>query len=160
VVQTNPVSLLNAADIAALPQLSKIHALNPQAMRDSRSLSDLTGLKALGIQLVTLQPGRQAWEYHRHLYEEQCFYILVGQGHADIDGVLHALGPGDFLGFAAQGAAHTLINTDTEPLVFIAARTQLELDVCDYPRLGKRLYMNGDEEALVDLTAVNQPGVL
>ncbi|MEJ6007417.1 cupin domain-containing protein [Paucibacter sp. AS339] len=159
-MQTNPVSLLKAADIAVLPQLSKIHALNPQAMRDSRSLSDLTGLKALGIQLVTLQPGRQAWEYHRHLYEEQCFYILAGQGHADIDGVLHALGPGDFLGFAAQGAAHTLINTGTEPLVFIAARTQLELDVCDYPRLGKRLYMNGDEEALVDLAAVSQPGVL
>ncbi|MFY7863346.1 cupin domain-containing protein [Roseateles sp.] len=158
--RSKPVSLLKAAEIAGMPLVSKTHALNPQAVRDSRSLSAVTGLTALGFQLVTLQPGRLAWEYHRHLYEEQCFYILAGQGHADIDGVLHALGPGDFLGFAAQGAAHTLINTGTEPLVFIAARTHLELDVCDYPRLGKRLYMNGGEEALVDLTAVSQPGVL
>ncbi len=151
-----PLSLLKADKIAALPERSKTHALNAQAVRESRSLSAPTGMKALGVQLLTLQAGRQAWEYHRHLYEEQCLFILSGQGQAEIEGECYTLGPGDFLGFAAGGEAHTLRNSGTEPLVFLAARTQLVLDVCDYPKLRKRLYMNGSEEVLVDWADVRQ----
>lgn len=36
----------------------------------------------------------------------------------------------------------------------LSARVNLEQDVCDYPRKKKRLYMNGAEEALVDLADV------
>ncbi|OYT87949.1 MAG: hypothetical protein CFE43_21555 [Burkholderiales bacterium PBB3] len=41
-----------------------------------------------------------------------------------------------------------------EPLVFLAARTLLQQDVCDYPHKRKRLYMTGPEEALVDFSEI------
>ena len=89
-----------------------------------------------------------------NLYEEQCFYILSGCGEAIIDDKTFAIGPGDFLGFPKNGVAHTILNNGVEPLVFLAARTMLEQDVCDYPRKNKRLYMSGAEEALVDFSDI------
>lgn len=113
-----------------------------------------TGLTDLGFHLMTVSPGRAYSEYHRHLYEEQCFFVLSGRGEATIDEKTYPIEPGDFLGFRKQGAAHTIVNSGEVPLVMLSARTNLEQDVCDYPRRGKRLYMNGAQEALVDLGAV------
>ena len=70
----------------------------------------------------------------------------------------YAIGPDDFLGFPKNGAAHTLLNNGDEPLIFLSARTNLEQDVCDYPRLQKRLYMNGVQEAVVDFADVKTEG--
>lgn len=146
--------LLTAAAIADLPVHTKTHRLNPRAVRRAQALGAATGLTQLGLHLMRVAPGHRSTEYHFHHYEEQAFYILSGRGEALIDGARRPIGPGDFLGFARCGAAHTLINTGDEDLVFLAARTQLEQDVCDYPMLGKRLYMNGEEEMLVDLDQV------
>lgn len=151
---TPPRELLKAADIEAMEGQSKTHLLNPNAVRVAKSLGDATGLTQLGFHLMTVMPGHESTEYHRHLYEEQCFYILSGRGEVVIDEQRHALEPGDFAGFPRRGAAHTMVNTGDQPLVFLTARTLLEQDVCDYPRQQKRLYMTGSEEALVDFGAV------
>jgi uncharacterized cupin superfamily protein len=98
---------------------------------------------------MTVLPGHEASEYHRHLYEEECYYILAGEGQVRIGDERHSVRAGDFPGFKANGAPHVLLNSGAEPLVFLMARTNLELDVCDYPDRGRRLYMNGAEEALV-----------
>lgn len=148
----------SAAAIDALPWQRKSHLLDAEARRDAKPLAALAGLQQLGFQLVRLEPGREPWVYHRHLYEEQCLYVLEGEGEAQIGEGRVPLKAGDFLGFVAGGEAHTLRNTGAEPLLFIAARTQLTLDVCDYPRHGKRLYMNDDEEVLVDLSEVRRVG--
>jgi uncharacterized cupin superfamily protein len=146
----NPVELVKAADIAAMEGHSKTHLLNPEAIRVSKALGRATGLTDLGVQLMTVMPGREYAEYHRHLCEEQCFYILSGRGAAIIDEKTYAIAAGDFLGFPKDGVAHTILNNGDEPLVFLCARVNLEQDVCDYPRKKKRLYMNGAEEVLVD----------
>ncbi|HYF62490.1 MAG TPA: cupin domain-containing protein [Herpetosiphonaceae bacterium] len=101
---------------------------------------------------MTVPPGREASEYHRHLYEEECYYILSGQGELVIDERACPVGTGDFLGFPANGRAHTLKTSGDAPLVFLAARHMLEQDVCDYPRQNMRMYMNGAEEAFVSLS--------
>ncbi|NVD97573.1 cupin domain-containing protein [Massilia sp. BJB1822] len=155
---SHPVELLTAAQIAAMKGEAKTHLLNPEAQRASKSLGGATGLSSLGFHQMTVQPGRAYSEYHRHLYEEQCFYILSGQGEAIIEEQRHTIGPGDFLGFPAKGAAHTIVNTGSEPLVMLSARVNLEQDVCDYPRLQKRLYMNGVEEAVVDFVNIRIEG--
>lgn len=146
--------ILPAAAIAALPAHRKVHDLNPEAVRSAKFLGMAAGLTKLGFDLMTVLPGHEASEFHRHLYEEECYYILAGSGTIRIDDEHHPVGPGDFLGFRADGRAHTLSNTGSEPLVFLMARTKLEQDVCDYPDRNKRLYMNGDEEAFVALDAV------
>lgn len=151
---SNPAELLKAEDIAKMEGKSRAHLLNPDAIRVAKSLGDVTGLTDLGFQLMTVMPGHEYAEYHRHLYEEQCFYILSGSGEAIIAGKHFAIGSGDFLGFPKNGVAHTILNNGNESLIMISARTNLEQDVCEYPRKKKRLYMNGTEEALVDFDDV------
>ena len=151
-----PRALLSRAAIEALPVQEKAHLLDPQAVRQARFLSAATGMEQLGCQLMSLAPGRSSAEYHRHLYEEQCFYVLSGEGRVLIEDQWHPLRTGDFLGFAARGEAHSIHNSGSEPLLMFAARIHLEQDVCDYPHQGKRLYMNGEEEVLVALAEVRR----
>lgn len=147
----HPRELLSAAAIAALPGQIKTHSLNPNAVRTARSLGDAVGLTQLGVHLVTIEPGRNSTEYHRHLVEEECVYVLSGQGLAEIGDQTYAVGAGDFMGFPRKGVAHALSNTGDVPLVCLVAGQRLEHDVCDYPRQAKRLYITGPDEMLVDL---------
>jgi uncharacterized cupin superfamily protein len=146
----HPRELLKAADIETMAPQRSVHSLNERAVRFKKSLGDVTGITQFGFHLVTLMPGHDSTEYHRHLYEEECVYILSGFGEATIDGQVYEIAPGDFMGFAREGAAHTLSNTGDIPLVLIVAGQRLEHDVCDYPRKRKRLYVAGPNEVLVD----------
>lgn len=147
--------LLTADAIAALPSQTKVHRLNPNAVRNTKSLGDAVGLTHMGVHLVTILPGRDTTEYHRHWYEEEFLYVLSGHGTADIDGQLHPVGAGDFMGFGRSAAAHSLSNTSTEPLVCLVGGQRLENDVCDYPRKNKRLYIHGLQEDMVNLQHIN-----
>ena len=103
---------------------------------------------------MEVEPGHEYSEYHRHLYEEQCFYVLSGSGTAVIEETEYPVSSGDFIGFPKNGVAHTIVNSGVEPLKFICARVNLEQDVCDYPRQKKRLHKNGAEESLVDFKSI------
>jgi uncharacterized cupin superfamily protein len=149
-----PRELLKAGDIEAMPATLNIHPLNPNGVRHRKSLGDATGLTQIGVHRIELQPGHDSSEYHRHLYEEECVYVLSGRGTATIDDKQHAIGPGDFLGFARNGPAHVLTNSGDESLVLLVMGQRLAQDVCDYPRRQLRLYINGDQEDLVDFGAI------
>jgi uncharacterized cupin superfamily protein len=148
---TQARELLTAADIAAMPAQRRVHPLNENAVRLQKSLGDAAGLTQLGFHHVTVMPGHDSTEYHRHLYEEECLYILSGQGEAIIDEQTYAVGPGDFMGFPRRGVAHTMVNKGSEPLVYLVVGPRIEHDVCDYPRLGRRLHVNGADKVFVDL---------
>lgn len=150
-IPKHPRELLKAADIEAMQADRSVHVLNKNAVRLKKPLGDLTGLTQFGFLLVTLMPGHESAEYHRHLHEEECAYVLSGNGTLTLDGRAYEVGPGDFMGFPREGAAHTVSNTGDVPLVLIVAGQRLEHDVCDYPRKGKRLYVAGPDEVLVDL---------
>ena len=96
-----PRELLKAADIAKMEPTRAVHSLNPNAVRLKRTLSDLTGLTQFGVHLLTLMPGHESAEYHRHLYEEEFVYVLSGTGAVTIGERTSEIGPGDFLGFRA-----------------------------------------------------------
>jgi uncharacterized cupin superfamily protein len=124
-------------------------------VRSTQSLGDAVGLNHIGVHLVTILPGRDTTEYHRHWCEEEFLYVLSGQGTANIDDQLHAVAAGDFMGFGRRSVAHSLTNTGTEPLVCLVGGQRLENDVCDYPRQSKRLYINGPQEDMVNLQDIN-----
>lgn len=146
--------LISSTDVAEMPWQEKVHLVNSNAVRFAKALGAASGLTQLGFHVMKVMPGHEYSEYHRHIYEEQCFFILSGCGEAIIDEKIFPIGPGDFLGFPRNGVAHTMLNNGNEPLVFLAARTMLEQDVCDYPRKNKRLYMSGPEETLVDFSEI------
>ncbi|WP_205746426.1 cupin domain-containing protein [Dyella amyloliquefaciens] len=154
---TAPRELLKATDIEAMPATVSIHSLNPNGVRHRKSLGDATGLTQIGVHRIELQPGHDSSEYHRHLYEEECVYVLSGHGTALIDDQPHVVGAGDFLGFARNGPAHVLTNSGSEPLVLLVMGQRLAQDVCDYPHRRLRLYVNGEQEDLVDFEAI-RPG--
>lgn len=150
-----PRELLTATAIAALAGQRRVHPLNPNAVRNVKSLGDAVGLTQLGVHMVTILPGNDSTEYHRHLYEEEFVYLLSGSGTAEIDGQQIAVAAGDFLGFPRNGVAHGLSNTGTEPLVCLVAGQRLGQDVCDYPHQNKRLYINGAQEDMVETRHIN-----
>ena len=54
---------LSAADIEQLEGVRKVHYLNGAAERLNKSLGDATGLKNIGVHLITVDPGHQSTEY-------------------------------------------------------------------------------------------------
>ncbi len=153
-----PKCLLTAREIAAMEGLEKTHFLNPNARRRNKSLGDVCGLTGLGFHLIEVPPGAESTEYHRHYFEDECVYILSGQATAIIDDEEFPVAAGDFLGYAAGGPAHTLVNTGDEPLRCLVAGQRLDHDVADYPHQHRRIYRNrGMGWDLVDATAIEHP---
>ena len=83
--------------------------------------------------------------------------MLSGTGQLLLDDRPYDIGPGDFLGFPRGGAAHVVKNTGETPLLLLVAGQRLEQDICDYPHFGKRLYIHGQGEDLVDFEQI-KPG--
>jgi uncharacterized cupin superfamily protein len=141
---------LSADAIAAMEGIRRVHGLNPAAIRIDKSLGDEVGLKNIGIHLISIAPGDKSTELHSHKYEEEAIYVLSGRGTEVMGETRQKIGPGDFIGFSADGAAHETVNDGTEPLVCLVIGQRLAQDVVDYPRKGKRLYRNSGQRDMVD----------
>ncbi len=143
--------ILKKADIDTMDGKPFTHFLNPNAHRIGRPLGDLTGLTGLGFHLITVPQGFESTEFHVHLYEDECAYILSGTGQVVIGENIFDIAAGDFIGYRAGGFAHTMKNTGKEPLECIVVGQRLAHDICDYPKQQKRLYTNhGQNQNLVD----------
>lgn len=147
---------LSAEAINKLEGIRRVHNLNPTAIRIDKSLGDEAGLKSIGIHLISIAPGDKSTELHTHKYEEEAIYVLSGSGTEVIGETTQKIGPGDFIGFPAGGAAHETVNDGTEPLVCLVIGQRLSQDVVDYPRKGKRLYRNSGQRDMVDVVNVEK----
>ena len=147
--------LIRADEIAAMEGLAKTHFMNPNAKRVNKSLGDLTGLTGIGVHVIEVEPGYESTEHHVHYHEDECVYILDGEGTAFIGEKAHAVGPGDFIGYRKGGLAHSLKNTGPSVLRVLVIGQRLPHDVGDYTRAGKRIYRNeGLPWSLVDIDAI------
>jgi len=149
-------TLLSIAQVDALPEKRFTHPLDSTAQRLTRSLGDATGLKTLGVHLVRLESGRESTVYHFHHQDEEWIYILSGHGVAEIGGEKSAVGSGDFMGFVAGSAPHTLTNPHREDLVYLVGGNRCAIDTCDYPRLGMRRYRVDGVSEFVRLDAIRK----
>lgn len=143
--------LLKKSDIDAMPGEYKIHFLNANAQRLNKSLGDATGMKSLGIHLITIQPGHDSTEHHFHHFEEEAIYVLSGEGIVTIGQEQHAIGAGDFIGCPIDHVPHSMHATGVEPLQCLVVGNRLQADVSDYPNAGKRLYRYPSAWDLVDI---------
>jgi uncharacterized cupin superfamily protein len=147
----NETYLLSGDEIAVMDALDKIHFLNPDARRLNKSLGDAAGLTGFGFHLVEVRPGDQTTEHHFHHNEDECVFVLSGTATAFIGDEDHQIGPGDFIGYRKGGLPHSIKNTGSETFRYIMVGERLSHDVCDYTRLGKRMYrMAGTAKDLVD----------
>jgi len=132
--------LITSKEITELPESINIHRFNEKAIRHTRSLGDLVGLTNIGIHLVRIAPGDETTQYHVHLVDDEFLYILSGRGIAEIGDEKLEVGPGDFMGFKAKGLAHTMSNPFESDLVYLMGGNRQDHDICDYPRIKRRLY--------------------
>ncbi|PYG32480.1 cupin domain-containing protein [Pelagimonas varians] len=132
--------LVTRAEIEQLEGAPKAHFLNPNAQCVNKSLGDLTGLTGFGFHIMEVQPGRDTTEPHYHFREDECVYILSGQGVAHIGDEVVSVSEGDFLGYRKGGLAHGLKNTGTGVLRCIVVGERHDTDVVDYPAQHKRMF--------------------
>ncbi len=105
-----------------------------------------TGLTQLGFHHELLLPGRRTSWPHAEADEDELVYVLEGHPHVWIDGVMHALRPGDAVGFpCGTGIAHTFLNETERPVRLLAAglASQKQHRI-HYPRHEARNHALGD----------------
>jgi uncharacterized cupin superfamily protein len=135
------------------------HPWNPHSQLTGSHLSAAGGLKRTGVSLVRMAPGRESFVYHSHQREEEWIYILSGRAIAEIDGAEYEVGPGDFMAFPTPSVAHHLRNPFEAELVYLMGGENLDCDVADFPRLGKRMLKLGGEVVIYELDAGKPFGV-
>jgi uncharacterized cupin superfamily protein len=95
------------------------------------------GSSHCGFRVYRLAPGMQSTRLHRHLLQEEMFLLLAGTGtlrHGDREVPVKA---GDFILYpAGEEAAHTFVNTGSQPMEYVATGNRLAYEVCEYPEEG------------------------
>lgn len=142
--------IITAEEIEKLEGLKKTHFLNPNGARTDKSLGDIVGLKNIAFHLSKVEPRTESAVLHKHIYEEECVYIISGQATVIIDENQYSVKAGDFIGYPANGKAHTMVNDGDEELICIVVGHRSPHDVVEYPKQGKRLYKHHGQWDLVD----------
>jgi uncharacterized cupin superfamily protein len=146
-----PRVLVRAAERGAAQSSS--HPYNPASEIHGWTLSREAGLGRIAVNLAWLPPGKESAVYHLHHREEEWLYVLEGRGVAEVDGAELELGPGDFLGFP-PGVAHHLRNPGATSLMFLEGGEVIsDVEVADFPKLGRRLTRCGPRLAVYPLSA-------
>lgn len=129
------------------------HPWNPNSLMIGAQLGKAGGLQRTGVSLARIPAGRESFTYHSHQREEEWIYILSGRAIADIDDSEYEVGPGDFIAFPTPSVAHHLRNPFGEELVYLMGGENLDAEVADFPRLGKRMVRMGKEVTIYDLAS-------
>jgi uncharacterized cupin superfamily protein len=143
--------LLQAKQIAAnLHSFS--HPWNPNSELMGTQLGKTVGLQRTGVNFIRVPPGKESFIYHSHYREEEWIYILSGHGVAEVDDTEVAVGAGDFMGFPTPSVAHHLRNTSDEDLVYLTGGENLDVEIAEFPRLGKRMIRHEGAIEIYDLS--------
>ncbi|MEL6752133.1 MAG: cupin domain-containing protein [Pseudomonadota bacterium] len=104
------------------------------AGRVKRQLGDAFGLKNFGVNLTTLEPGAVSALLHVHSVQDEFVYILDGTATLVLESGEHELGPGDCMGFPANGEGHQLANRSNAPVTYLEIGDRLPGDSGSYPK--------------------------
>jgi uncharacterized cupin superfamily protein len=134
------------------------HPWNPDTIVPGTQLDRMVGFERTRINVVRIPAEGEASVFHCHQTEEEWIYILQGQGVLDIDGQEHLLGPGDFAGFPAGSSSNHLKNPFGKSLVCLMEGERREVEITDFPRVGKRLFRHGDIMEVYDTSDAEESG--
>ena len=143
--------ILTKSDIAAIPETKHVHQFNDNATRHTVSLSDIVGLNAFGLHLVRVEPGDETTQHHYHEESDEFIYVLSGQLSLRYGEERYQLAAGDFVGFPAHGAAHSMINDSDMDAVYLMGGSRPPIDICNYPDINRKMYTIHGKKEFVDL---------
>jgi uncharacterized cupin superfamily protein len=153
------LNIVRAADIAAHSQEFS-HPWNPNSEMHGTQLARSVGLKRTGVNFMRVPPGKEAYVYHAHQFEEEWIYLLSGRAIALIDGTEYEVNAGDFIGYPAPSVAHLMRNPGPLDLVYLSGGENREFDVAEFPNLGKRMVRTGTRVDVYDIADAQAFGPL
>jgi uncharacterized cupin superfamily protein len=130
--------VVRSAETKSLEQTFS-HPWNPQSSITGVQLGRRVGLRRTGVNFARVPPGKESFVYHSHEREEEWIYILAGRAIVEIADEEFEVGPGDFIGFPTPSVAHHLRNPFEEEVVYLMGGENVDVEVADFPRLGKRM---------------------
>ena len=151
--------LLRAREIAE-QETTFSHPWNPNSSITGTQMSRLVGLKRSGVSLAKIPPGKESFIYHSHVREEEWIYIISGRGIAEIDDEEFEVSAGDFMGFSTPSVAHHLRNPFDEELVYLMGGENLDVEIADFPHLGKRMLRREGNIEIYDISSAQSFGPL
>src|SRR3954464_8295521 len=128
------------------------HPWNPNSQIVGTRLSTLVGLSRTGVSRVRIPAGKESFVYHSHYREEEWIYVISGRGIAEIDGEEFEVAADDFMGFPTPSVAHHLRNPYEEDLVYLVGGENLDVEIADFPRLGKRMLRRGQDVEVYEMS--------
>jgi len=151
--------LLRASEIAE-QEATFSHPWNSNSHISGTQIARLVGLKRVGVNLAKIPSGKESFIYHAHHREEEWIYIISGRGIAEIDGEEFEVSTGDFMGFPTPSVAHHLRNPYDDELVYLMGGENLDVEIADFPRLGKRMLRLGGDIEIYDVSDAKSFGPL
>lgn len=136
------------------------HPWNPNSEIFGTRLSSLVGLSRTGVNWVRIPARKESFVYHSHQREEEWIYVISGRGVAEIDGEEFEVSAGDFMGFPTPSVAHHLRNPYDEDLVYLVGGENLDVEIADFPRLGKRMLRRGQDVEIYETSDAQNFGPL
>ena len=120
------------------------HPFNPASEMTMLPLGRPTGMQRVGVNLIRIPPGKESFIPHAHSISEEFVFVVQGRGEAVLDGEVHPIGPGDFVGFPIDGVVHCVRATGPGDLVYLTAGNQDPVEIADMPSIGKTaVFRNG-----------------
>ena len=134
-----------------MKEVVNIHQFKDKAVRHTRSIGDHLGLEHIGLHIVRLESGDESTQFHFHHCDEEFLYILSGKGVADIGDGQFEVNAGDVMAFGQHCVPHSLCNPFDEDLVYLMGGSRSEIDICEYPRINRKMYRVQGEKSYVDM---------
>ncbi|MFA5329408.1 MAG: cupin domain-containing protein [Prolixibacteraceae bacterium] len=115
----------------AAPSQFDLLTLSPRLMK-------ITDSKQLIFDIRQLNPDKYSFPYHYHHNSEELMYVISGEMTVRTPEGLRIIGPGELVFFElGETSAHQFFNHSDTPCVYLDIRTNMGIDVTEYPDSGK-----------------------
>jgi uncharacterized cupin superfamily protein len=112
--------------------------------RERRALGDALGLTKIGVNLTTLEPGKESSMRHWHTHEDEFIYIVSGEVVLRTQGGEQTLVAGQCAGFkAGTEDGHQLLNRTSTTAVYLAISNRDDADCAFYPDVDMQMHGAG-----------------
>jgi uncharacterized cupin superfamily protein len=103
-----------------------------------RRIAAAAGSRNLGCSWYELPPGKQNFPHHYHFSNEEAFFVLSGTGQFRLGENVYPISAGDYIACpAGEESGHSIHNSGTEPMTYLAFSTAISTEVVVYPDSNK-----------------------
>lgn len=146
--------VLTKSDIDSTTEAEHVHQFNEQAIRHTVSLSDIVGLTKFGLHLVRVEAGDETTTHHYHEESDEFIYVLSGELSLRYGDEHYELSAGDFVGFPAHGAPHSMRNESDADATYLMGGSRPDIDITLYPEINRKMYTIHGKKEYVNLGEV------